>query len=223
MEILDGIRDRASVRAFLDKPVTRETIESVLETARWAPSGTNTQPWSVAVVVGEKKQQLAEQIVAAFQDGYESAADYQYYPKQFAEPFQNRRVTCGMALYEALGIERSDRERRREQWVKNYRGFDAPVQLYIFIDGRMEKGSWVDVGMFIQNILLAARGHDLETCAQAAFADYAPIVRQALELPEHQKLVCGIAMGYADWDDPVNSYRTEREPVEGFTSWHGQD
>ncbi|MDF1755483.1 MAG: nitroreductase family protein [Verrucomicrobiales bacterium] len=221
MDLLEAIKGRASTRAFLDRPVAKETIHEVLEAARWAPSGTNTQPWQVAVVAGEIKEQISNKIVEKFTAGEESAKDYQYYPETFTEPYRSRRVACGKALYGALGIERKDRERRKQQWVANYHGFGAPVELFIFIDGGLEKGSWVDMGMFIQNIMLAARAFDLETCAQAAMAEYPDIVRNALDIPDSLKLICGIAIGYPDRDDPVNQYRTEREEVDRFTNWYG--
>lgn len=221
MELLEAIRGRASTRAFLDQPVSKETIHNVLEAARWAPSGGNTQPWQVAVVAGETKRTIGDRMVAAFQSGDKGDADYQYYAHRFPEPYRKRRFTCGMALYDALEIERSDREARNLQWEKNYHGFDAPVEIYIFVDEALEMGSWVDAGMFIQNVMLAARAFGLETCPQAALAEYPDIVREELDLPNSMKLICGIAMGYPEKEAPVNNYRTERESVDGFTKWFG--
>lgn len=221
MELLEAIRGRASTRAFLEKPVSRETIHAVLEAARWAPSGTNTQPWQVAVVAGEVKQLVCDRIISTFEDAGQSVPDYKYYPDKFTEPYRSRRVACGKALYGALGIERSDRERRKQQWAENYHGFGAPVELFIFIDDCLEKGSWLDMGMFIQNIMLAARAFDLETCAQAAMAEYPDVVREALDLPASLNLICGIAVGYPDRQAPVNNYRTDREEVDEFTRWYG--
>ncbi|MDF1852473.1 MAG: nitroreductase [Verrucomicrobiales bacterium] len=223
MEVLEAIRGRASVRAFLDQPVTRETIRGVLDAAKWSPSGGNTQPWQVAVVTGETKREIGDRMVAAYRAGEEGDADYQYYAKRFPEPYRGRRYTCGMALYSALGIERSDKPGRRAQWEKNYHGFDAPVELFIFVDDALEMGSWVDTGMFIQNVMLAARAFGLETCPQAALAEYPGIVREVLDLPDSMKLVCGIAMGYPEPEAAVNGYRTEREDVDGFTRWYGDD
>lgn len=223
MDLLEGIKGRASTRAFLDKPVAKETIEAVLEAARWAPSGTNTQPWQVAVVAGGIKEKISNRMVAAFEAGDESSQDYQYYPKKFTDPYQTRRITCGRALYGALEIERGDKQRRKQQWIANYHCFGAPVEIFIFIDDCLEQGSWVDMGMFIQNVMLAARAFDLETCPQAAMAEYPDIVRECLEIPDSKKLICGIAVGYPDREAPVNSYRTEREEVETFASWYGLD
>jgi nitroreductase len=123
-------------------------------------------------------------------------------------------------LYGALGISRQDKEQRDAQWLKNYFGFNAPVILFIFIDENLEKGSWVDMGMFIQNIMLAARGHGLESCPQAALAEYPDIVRSHLSVTDEQSLICGIALGYGDTTAAVNQYRTERVSVDRFTSWH---
>ena len=220
MEIIEAIRGRASTRAFLDQAVARETIESVLEAARWAPSGGNTQPWEVAVVTGSLKREIGDRMVEALRSGDRGKADYQYYAHRFPEPYRTRRFDCGMALYEALGIKRKDREARGRQWEKNYHGFDAPVELFFFVDEALETGSWVDTGMFIQNVMLAARAFDLETCPQAALAEYPDIVREVLDLPGGKKLVCGLAMGYPDREAPVNNYRTERAPVGEFTRWY---
>tara|TARA_R110000850_G_scaffold108742_5_gene221250 strand:+ start:138 stop:818 length:681 start_codon:yes stop_codon:yes gene_type:complete len=221
MDIIEAMRGRASTRAFLEKPVSKETIEAVLEAARWAPSGGNTQPWQVAVVAGDLKKKIGDRMVKAFRSGDKGKADYQYYAHRFPEPYRKRRFTCGMALYEALGVERTDKEARGAQWEKNYHGFDAPVELYVFVDESLEMGSWVDTGMFLQNVMLAARACELETCPQAALAEYPDIVREVLDLPDSMKLVCGIAVGYPEREAPVNNYRTEREEVDGFTRWYG--
>ena len=223
MEILEAIRGRASFRAFLDKTVSRDTIREILEVAKWSPSGGNTQPWEVAVVSGEKKQEIGDRMVAAFRSGDKGDPDYQYYAHRFPEPYKKRRYDCGMALYGALEIERSDKAARRLQWEKNYHGFDAPVELFLFVDEALEMGSWVDTGMFIQSVMVASRAFGLETCPQAALAEYPGIVREVLEMPASKKLVCGIAMGYPDREAAVNQYRTERAEVEEFTKWFGSE
>ncbi len=219
LDILEAIRDRASVRAFLDKPVSRDLIHQILDTARWAPSGANTQPWQVAVVAGKTKQQLGDALAEARSSRQPDNPDYKYYAKPFSEIYRVRQMACGFALYGALGIERRDKAARRAQWLKNYYGFGAPVEIMFFIDKALKKGSWIDMGMFIQNVMLVARGLELETCPQASFAEYPDIVREILGLPESMMVVCGMAVGYADYDHPVNNYRTEREVVENFTQW----
>ena len=219
MEVTEAIRNRKSTRAFLPKPVNREIITSILECARWAPSGVNSQPWQVAVVTGDTKCQLAKALAKCRADGESARQDYDYYPTKIEEPYITRRRVCGKALYSALNIQRDDIEKRKDQWMKNYHSFDAPVALYFFIDGILETGSWVDCGMFIQNVMLAARGHGLETCAQAALAEYPDVVRSILDIPDSKKLICGMALGHADYDDASYQYRTEREPVKAFTTW----
>tara|TARA_Y100000815_G_scaffold100835_1_gene89576 strand:+ start:237 stop:902 length:666 start_codon:yes stop_codon:yes gene_type:complete len=220
MEVTEAIRNRKSTRAFLDKPVPDEVITTVLECARWAPSGVNSQPWQVAVVTGETKRQLGNALAKQRANGETPRQDYNYYPTQIEEPYISRKRACGHALYSALGIKHNDIETRKAQWMKNYHGFGSPVALLFFIDAILEKGSWVDMGMFIQNVMLAARGFGLETCPQAALAEYPDVIRNILNIPDSKKLICGMALGYADYDDPSYQYRTEREPVENFTQWY---
>ncbi|HIG29748.1 MAG TPA: nitroreductase [Verrucomicrobiales bacterium] len=219
MDVLDAIIGRASTRAFLDRPVSRGILHKILDTARWAPSGVNSQPWQVCVVTGESKQRISDSIVAAMEAGHKPNPDYRYYTKEFPELYRERQVACGKALYGALGIQREDKQRRKEQWMKNYHGFGAPAEIFIFIESIMEKGSWLDMGMFVQNIMLAARGCGVETCPQAALAEFPDIVRNELKIDSSRHLICGIAVGYADFTDPVNQYRTERESVDQFTEW----
>lgn len=214
------IRDRRSVRAFLDKPVSQELVKQVLETARWAPSGVNTQPWHVAVLGTIARHAISSAIIDARTKGIPEDPDYHYYPDHWVEPYKSRRKACGLALYGALNINKDDLERRKQQWYRNYIFFNAPVGLIFYLDKTLCKGSWMDMGMFIQNVMLAARAVGLETCPQAALAEYPNIIRKTLALSEDYHIVCGMALGYADWADPVNSYRTERENVENFTKWY---
>ena len=220
MDVIDAITRRASTRAFLDRDVSRETVDAVLDAARWAPSGVNTQPWQVMAVTGNTKRRIAEAILSARAEGKEPDPDYQYYPTRWTEPYKSRRFECGMALYGALDIQREDKQRRLEVWEANYRFFDAPVGLLFFLHRDLEKGSWVDMGMFIQNVMLAALGHGLATCPQASLAEFPDLVRNVLELPDNLLLVCGMSLGYPDPDAPVNRYRTSREPVSSFRRWY---
>ncbi len=220
MDILEAMRGRRSIRAYLPRPVERSTIEAILEAARWAPSGVNIQPWDVAVVSGTTKQRLAEAILAARAAGEPERAGYRYYPAEWQEPYKARRRACGLAMYAALRIGRADETRRLEAWNANYRFFDAPVGLLFFLDRRLGQGSWLDLGMFMQNVMLAAEGHGLATCPQASLADYPDLVRAALGRDDDALLVAGMALGYADPDAPVNGYRTEREPVEAFATFY---
>ena len=219
MEVTEAIRNRKSTRAFLPKPVDKKLIKDILECARWAPSGVNSQPWQVAVVFEETKNKLANALAKCRANGESARQDYDYYPTKIEEPYLSRKKSCGKALYTALNIQKDDIKKRKEQWMKNYYSFDAPVVLYFFIDEILETGSWVDCGMFIQNVMLAARGLGLETCAQAALAEYPDVVRNILKINDTKKLICGMALGHANYQDTSYQYRTEREPVETFTSW----
>jgi nitroreductase len=145
--------------------------------------------------------------------------DYLYYPTEWSEPYRSRRRECGLQLYNALHIQRQDKERQREQWAANYRAFDAPVALFFFMEAGLQTGSFLDYGMFLQSLMLAAVEQGLATCPQAALAEYPAIVKQALGYPDNSILICGMALGYEDSDAPVNQYRTGRQEVEAFTRW----
>lgn len=217
MNVIEALTQRKSVRAFLDTPVHREQIVKILEAARHAPSGTNAQPWQVAVVTGKKKDELITAMETAFRKDGIGTMDYTYYPLEWHEPYKKRRVSCGAQLYSALNIERRDKARRLEQWVANYRAFEAPVILFFFIDPFMEKGSFLDYGMFLQSVMLAAVEEGLATCPQAALGQYPALVKEALGYTPETILICGMALGYEDREAPVNNYRTPREEVDIFT------
>jgi nitroreductase len=219
MKVTEALEKRKSVRAYLDKAVEPEKISTILDAARHAPSGVNTQPWQVAVVSGETKQKLQEKIEATFRGGDKGKADYGYYPNEWKEPFISRRKECGLLMYKTLGIERTDRERQTDQWAANYRAFDAPVMLLFFMDSAMQEGSYMDYGMFLQSVMLAAVEQGLATCPQASIADYPEIIKSELAYADDTILLCGIALGYEDTEALVNSYRTSREDVDSFTKY----
>ncbi len=214
-----AITSRRSVRAFLPTAVPRRVIEDILQVASRAPSGTNTQPWQVHVLTGAAKLALSKDIIAAYDDPAQRAThteEYAYYPTQWKSPFIDRRRKVGWDLYSLLGIGKTDKERMHAQHARNYAFFDAPVGLMFTIDRDMQQGSWLDYGMFLQSVMVAARGRGLDTCPQAAFMQFHRIIAQHLALPESQMLVCGMSLGHADPDAVANTLHTEREPVEGF-------
>ncbi len=217
MNVREALQQRKSVRAYLSKAVEIEKINNILAAASHAPSGVNTQPWQVAVVSGEKKLQLQQQLETAFRDGVKGKADYSYYPLQWVEPYKSRRIACGVQMYSTLKIERSDKQRQMDQWAANFRAFDAPVLLLFFMHAGMQAGSYMDYGMFMQSVMLAAVDEGLATCPQASLADYPELIKTALDYPQESLLLCGMALGYEDKDALVNSYRTPREDVESFT------
>ena len=222
-QIVDAaITSRRSIRAFLPTPVAREDIESILEVAARAPSGTNTQPWKVYVLSGRTRQLLSERITALHNDPAQAAQhteEYAYYPRQWTSPFIDRRRKVGWDLYALLGLKREDKAGMAAQHGRNYRFFDAPVGFIFTIDRVMEQGSWLDYGMFLQNIMVAARGRGLDTCPQAAFTQYHRVIGEVLQLPANEIVVCGMALGFADHGKIENSLITEREPLPGFVKF----
>ncbi len=217
-----AITSRRSIRAFLDKPVERAEIERILEVAARAPSGTNTQPWKVYVLTGQAREALSDAILAVHNDparAREHSEEYAYYPREWVSPFIDRRRKVGWDLYGLLGLSREDKAGMAAQHARNFRFFDAPVGLIFTIDRIMEQGSWLDYGMFLQNIMVAARGRGLDTCPQAAFTQYHRIIAEQLKLPANETVVCGMALGWADPDKIENSLVTEREPVSGFVQF----
>jgi len=218
--IVDSIiRGRRSVRGFLPTPIPKETILDILDVAARAPSGTNTQPWQVTIVTGEKKESLSRELISTALDSTRNAGhqqEYSYYPEKWISPYIDRRRKVGYDLYGLLGIAKGDRELMERQFARNYAFFDAPVGLFFTIDRILGQGSWLDYGMFLQNVMLAARARGLDTCPQAAFCKYHRIIARHLEIPESQMLVCGMALGYADQSRVENSLQTERESVLNF-------
>jgi nitroreductase len=216
----EAIVSRRSVRAFLPDPIDDAVIRDILEVSARAPSGTNMQPWRVYVTKGETKQRISDAVLNSGIRAEKIAWDeYKYYPDQFFEPYLTRRRTVGFGLYSALGIGRREVERMREQHDRNFVFFDAPVGMIFTIDRRLNKGSWVDLGMFLENIMIAARGRGLHTCPQAAFAPYHRQIRPVLNIPEEEILVCGMALGYEDTTKPENQFRTERAPLEEWVTF----
>lgn len=214
-----AITSRRSIRAFLDRPVEAGEIARILDVAARAPSGTNTQPWKVYVLTGAARTRLSEAILAVNADPEQARQhreEYAYYPREWTSPYIERRRKVGWDLYGLLGLTRDDKAGMAAQHARNYAFFDAPVGLIFTIDRVMEQGSWLDYGMFLQNIMVAARARGLDTCPQAAFTQYHRIVADQLALPEHEMLVCGMALGWADPDRIENTLRTERAPSASF-------
>jgi len=214
-----AIASRRSIRAFLPTPVPRATVERILALASRAPSGTNTQPWRVYVLTGEPLRSLSRRLVAAYDDPEERARhseEYPYYPTEWVSPYIDRRRKVGWDLYGLLGIGKTDKARMHAQHRRNYEFFGAPVGLMFTIDRILRQGSWLDYGMFIEGVMVAARAHGLDTCPQAAFTQFHRIIMEHIGAPPSQMLVCGMSLGFADPAAPENALVTEREPVAGF-------
>ena len=217
-----AMRGRRSVRAFAPMPVPQATVAAILDVAACAPSGTNTQPRQVIALAGNAKEALCERVLQAYHhEPGQHRPEYDIYPPEFVEPYLSRRRRNGFELYSLLGIAKRDKEAIHRQHARNFTFFDAPVGLIFTVDRRMTRSSWVDYGMFMQNIMLAARTRGLDACPQMAWALYSGILTEALEIPDYQMGVCGMALGYADPNAAENRLRTAREPVEGFTRFSG--
>lgn len=218
----NAIGGRHSARAFLPEAVPSATLDAILRIAARAPSGTNLQPWRVHVLIGATRQAVVERVCAAY-DAFDPTQkpEYDYYPREFFDPYLARRRKVGWDLYSLLGIAKGDAARMRAQHRRNFEFFDAPVGLMFSIDRRMGQGSWLDYGMFLQNIMVAARVRGLDTCPQAAWIDYHAIIGELLGFHEHEQLVCGMALGYADPAAPANRLVTERAALDEFVVRHG--
>jgi nitroreductase len=225
--VVSAIESRFSCRAFSpDKPVARQQVDEILRIASCAASSTNTQPWKVYVLQGDRRDALAAKVCAAHdatQADPALAAEYGevdgYYPAQWVSPYIDRRRDNGWTLYGVLGIGKGEKDKMHAQTQRNYRFFDAPVGLMFTMDRVMGRGSLIDYGMFLQTLMLAARALGLHTCPQAAWNNFAKIVMPFIGAGSSEKLVCGMSLGYADEAAPVNTYKTPRETVESFTRW----
>ena len=217
--VAEAITGRQSIRAYLDKPVSRETIARVLEIAKRAPSGSKIQPWKAWVLTGKARDRLVGDLTARHARGDESKREYNYYPVKWREPYIGRRRKTGWGLYGLLGIGRDDKAGMAAQQRQNFAFFGAPVGLVFTIDRDMEPGSWLDMGMFLQSVMIAARGEGLETCPQAAFCQYHDVIREHLGIGEDQIVICGMALGYGDPDARINTFRTERMALDEFVTW----
>jgi nitroreductase len=197
---VDGaIKQRFANRAFSNRPVTRQTVEDILDVARFTPSGANIQPWQVYVLAGAVKHAVSRELLKAHDEARDQhQSEYQYYAAELPEPYLSRRDQFGRLFYGSLGIAQSDLTARARQTSKNYGFFGAPVGLIITIDRRLQVGSWLDLGMFVQNVMLAAGARGLQTCPQETFSKYHALLRNHLPISDVEIVVCGISIGFAD-------------------------
>jgi len=219
----EALLTRRSVRAFLPTPVPREEVETLLTLAARSPSGSNIQPWKVHVFSGALRQRLTDAILAAIDAGPADRykREWNYYPQQWREPYLGRRRKIGWDMYGLLGIPKGDFERTEQQRRRNYDFFGAPVGMMFTLEDDVEIGSWLDLGIFIGNLAIAARGHGLDTCPQAAFADFHEVIRPILGIPDKQIIICGMALGQADPADVINQMQTQRAPLAEFADFAG--
>ena len=216
----ETISQRRSLRGFLPKPVPTETIKRILTVAGRAPSGTNMQPWLGHVMTGAALERFGKGLMAAASDPeVVNESEFSYYPDKFFEPYRARRRKVGWDLYGLLGIEKGDFAKTKAQHLRNMVFFDAPVGMIFTIHRDLKIGSWLDMGMFLQNVMIAARSHGLETCPQAAFASFHKTIRRFVDIDDDQIVVCGIALGYADWSRPECTLIPDREPLARYMTF----
>ena len=221
--IESAMTGRRSIRAYTDRAVPHDLVSHILDVSARAPSGTNMQPWRAHVLAGDAKTRLSAAVTAAFDTMKpgDLKSEYKYYPDQFFEPFLSRRRKVGLDMYGLLGIAKGDHAAMHAQHGQNFTFFGAPVGIIFTINRRLEIGSWLDYGMFLQNVMLCARGHGLETCPQAAFAMFHDIIRKELGLDETEMVVCGLSLGWPDHTATINKLTTERMPAAEFSTFRG--
>ncbi len=223
MHIDDTIRSRKSVRAFRPDPVPRDLMEEILELASRAPSGTNIQPWKVHVVAGEMRDRLVAEVMAHREnDPQDAKAEFPRTSKR-KEPYTGRMRTLGKEMYGLLGIPKGDKAANWRQWGRNYEFFDAPVGLIFTIDKDLDAMSFIDIGIFMQTLMLAAKARGLDTCSQGAWNNFWSVTRRVLDVPDDEYIIAGMSLGYADETQPVNTLVAEREPLDSFATFHGFD
>lgn len=222
MNVLEAIKSRKSIRAFTDEDVPQALVREILEISQRAPSGTNTQPWHVHACRGGVRQAITDDVLELAATGKSKSYEhYDYYPETWLDVHRDRRRGVGWGLYGLLGIKKGDREAAARQGARNFMFFDAPVGLFITTDAYLARGSWADTGMYIQTIMLAARGYGLHTCPQAAWIQYQAPVFKHLNIPDDQVLVSGMSLGYAATDRIENTLVSDREDLTNVATFHG--
>ena len=222
MHVFDAVASRYSCRAFLPTPVPEAVVRDILSRASRAPSGGNVQPWHVQVLAGERLEALRAVVRSRLDEMPRfEGAEYNIYPPDLKEPYEARRRRSGVMLYESIDVAREDRPGRYRQYARNFLFYDAPAGLFFSIDRSMGPPQWSDLGGFLQNVMLIARGHGLHTCAQEAWTHLHKTLASFLPLPPELMLFCGMALGHADESAPINAWRSPREPVDGFATFSG--
>ena len=223
MNVFDAVASRYSCRAFLPTPVPEATVRDIVERAARAPSAGNMQPWRIYAIAGERVEELkallAPRMASELPRG--EGTDYTIYPEPLSEPYRTRRFQVGEALYRAIDIPRDDKPARYRQYARNYQFFGAPVAFFFAREKAHGPAQWADIGGYLQTVALLARGYGLHTCPQQAWVSFNRTVRVFLKLPDHLMIYSGMALGIADDDAPINSWRSPREPLDAFASFDG--
>jgi nitroreductase len=228
MDVVEAIDKRKSIRAFKSDPVPKEILKEIMGLALRAPSYDNTQPCELAIATGAKLEGIRQAFV-------EKAAAEEASPdiplvREFPQPYDTRRRTLGRKVFELKGIKREDKEKRMWWLLQGLRSFEAPCVIYMYIDrsfyrqgDRVNIWPVFDCALVAENIMLLATSYGLGTVAQIQAVLYPDVLRKALGVPDSKLIVLGIAVGYPDWGDSVNQLRSEREPLDNVSTWHGFD
>ncbi|MES0872562.1 nitroreductase [Sinimarinibacterium thermocellulolyticum] len=224
MDVTEAVLTRRSVRAFLDRPVPASLLREVIALAARAPSGGNLQPWHIVAVGGAPLKQISERVLERLRKADpDERPEYAIYPPKLWEPHRTARFEIGEQMYAALGVTREDKLGRLQQFARNYEFFGAPAALFCYIDRRMGPPQWSDLGMYLQTLMLLLRERGLDSCAQECWSVYPKTVGSVLQVPPELMLFCGMSIGYADPEAPVNRLRSQRLPVEAFARFVGFD
>ena len=219
MHVEDAIISRRSIRVFKPDPVPEPQMRRILEAARWAPSGSNIQPWKVHVLNGETRQKYTDALTTAEEQGESREMEYNYYAPKWEEPYLSRRRTCGFGLYNAMGVAREDQQGRRQAFINNYKFFGAGTGMLFWIRSSLEHGSWLDYGTFIQSISMAARGWGLSTIAQGALGEFPHVAHEMFSIGDDYTLIGGMSIGWPVEGAPTNLFQPDRLEVDEFTTW----
>ena len=220
MDVLDAIRQRRSTRAFLPTPVGEDELRAILDVARWAPSGGNCQAWSVYALSGASMARFRGELAAEMAESAKGEdTEFPMYPPEIKEPYRTRRFECGEALYASIGIPREDRRGRIRQFARNADFFGAPAAYFFAIDRQMDRGQWAHLGMLMQTIALVTEARGLASCMQEYWMTRRTFVRRFFAIPDELQFYCGMAIGHADPEAPINQWRTSRAPVDEFTTF----
>jgi nitroreductase len=215
MDVSEAVRRRKSIRQFTDQPVSDDTIRELLTAASRAPSGGNVQPWRIYVVNGDSMTRFRSYIA----DQPIEAGEYEIYPPKLWDPYRTNRFAVGEAMYATIGIERDDKAGRLTQFAKNGDFFGAPAALFCFIDRGMGPPQWSDLGMFLQTFMLLAQESGIDTCPQEYWSVRHSAVRSFVGAPDDELLFCGVAIGHADRDAPINGLVSERMPLDEWATF----
>ena len=219
MQVTEAIAGRYSVRGYRDEPVPEAMIRTIFDTARLAPSNSNTQPWHVAVVSGQARERLEDELCALFDAGVGPSRDFPAAKDAVQGVYADRRRACGWSYYGTMGVTREDREGRQAMARKNFEFFGAPHVAFFSMPLVMDRSNAVDMGIYLQTVMLVMRERGVACIPQGALGNYPAPVRANVEIPEENGILFGLSFGYEDVGAHINTVRMPREPLESMISF----